>query len=111
MLSAGKLYKTQCAHVPPGASGSSAMIASVFADFGTSVHSNGGETFTPSQVYWRGMRWPSLKAALVIANVSDAGLAADGVGEESVAGFGVRVQALPEKRRPSTMIVVLRNVE
>src|SRR5438128_9813068 len=40
-------------------------MANVFADFGTPVHSSGGETFVPSQVYPRGIAWPSLNALLV----------------------------------------------
>ena len=33
----------------------SAMMAIVFADFGVPFHSSGGEMFTPSHVYWRGI--------------------------------------------------------
>src|SRR6185295_4188392 len=55
---------TQCTQVPAGASGSSAMTASVFADFGIPVHSSGGEIFIPLQVYWCGIAWPSVKAEL-----------------------------------------------
>jgi hypothetical protein len=41
------------------------MIAIVLADLGTPLHSNGGETLIPSQVYWLGIGSPSLKAELV----------------------------------------------
>src|ERR1700730_12999190 len=40
-------------------------MESVFAVLGTPLHSSGGETLTPSQVYVRGIGWPSLKAVLV----------------------------------------------
>src|SRR5438105_6595629 len=40
------------------------MIASVFAVFGTPVHSSGGEMLMPSQVYCFGIGSPSLNAVL-----------------------------------------------
>src|SRR6476660_6720451 len=48
------------------------MIARVCAALGLPDHSNGGETFAPSQVYPRGIRSPSLKAELVSLNTGAA---------------------------------------
>src|SRR5438876_4127694 len=54
------------------------MIASVFAVFGTPLHSSGGEMLMPSQVYCFGIGWPSLNAVLVtlIPTFSSFGVAA-----------------------------------
>ena len=58
-------YSTQWTHVPLGASGSSAMGATLSVPSGTSLHLRGGETSSPSQVYLAGMVEPSVKAVLV----------------------------------------------
>ena len=42
------------------------MSAKLLVLAGALVHSSGGETSLPWQVYFRGMGWPSAKAALVI---------------------------------------------
>jgi hypothetical protein len=47
---AGKLKIIQWSQVPIGASGSSIIRAKVAVKSGTSLHSNGGEIFSPSQV-------------------------------------------------------------
>jgi hypothetical protein len=62
----GRLKSTQCTQVPTGASGSSQISAYAFVPSGTSVHSRGGETSMPSQVYLLGMNAPSSKAELLI---------------------------------------------
>src|SRR4029077_19104562 len=66
LASAGRSYKTQCTHVPAGASGSSMMRAKlpVFAD--GSCHSNFGETSCVSHVNFLGIVSPSEKSGLVM---------------------------------------------
>ncbi|MCW9098092.1 MAG: hypothetical protein OQJ93_11960 [Ignavibacteriaceae bacterium] len=59
---------TQCTQVPIGASGSSHTRAIDLVVVGIPIHSRGGETFSPSQVYFFGMNSPSLNAALDISN-------------------------------------------
>src|SRR4051812_49405003 len=58
----GRLKSTRCSKVPFGASGSSTMMATLFAFDGTTDHEIGGETLRPSQVYSLGIIPPSLKA-------------------------------------------------
>src|SRR3989338_6738037 len=59
-------HATQCTHVFEGASGSSTITVSEVVPSGTSEKSSGGETFSPSQVYFAGIFPPASNSALVI---------------------------------------------
>lgn len=86
----GILKSTQCTHVPRGASGSSTISARVFVPFGIPDHSSGGDTFSPSHVYFFGIISPSLKAALITV-IS--------IAAPPFAGDASRSIVCPEKRR------------
>src|SRR5947207_1257160 len=58
--------RRRCVNNPPGASGSSAISARVFAPEGTSPICNGGLVSPPSHVNFDGMLSPSRKAELAI---------------------------------------------
>jgi hypothetical protein len=62
---AGMLYKTQCTHVPAGASGSSTISAKEFVLAGGSVHARLGEIFFPVHEYFAGIDCPVANASLV----------------------------------------------
>jgi hypothetical protein len=40
------------------------MIAKLFGEFRAPLHRNGGEAFSPAQVYLSGIAWPSRNATL-----------------------------------------------
>src|SRR5688500_12805743 len=63
--SAGILNKTQCTHVPAGASGSSMMRARDCVPAGGSFQARAGEIFLPVQAYFAGMDCPFVNALLV----------------------------------------------
>src|ERR1700747_281651 len=63
----GRLYNTQCTHVPMGASGSSQISARLLAAAGTPSHCTGGDTLAPSHEYLVGITSPARKTELVIA--------------------------------------------
>src|SRR6266498_1525751 len=65
--SVGMLYKTQCTHVPAGASGSSTISANDPVPAGGSFHVRAGEMFLPVQVYFAGMDCPLANASLLIS--------------------------------------------
>src|SRR2546430_14610604 len=67
-VAAGRLYSTQCTHVPAGASGSSAISAKLTVPAGAPLQASGGETSAPSHVYLEGTADPSVKAVLVSEN-------------------------------------------
>src|SRR2546422_10500560 len=71
--SAGRLYSTQWTHVPPGASGSSAMSATLRVPAGAPLQVSGGDTSTPSHAYLARVGGPSFKAALVRMNAVGSG--------------------------------------
>jgi hypothetical protein len=62
---AGMLYKTQCTHVPAGASGSSTISAKDFVLAGGSSQARAGEIFFPMHEYFAGMDCPFANASLV----------------------------------------------
>src|SRR5690606_41760525 len=64
VCSTGKFQIRQCVKVPFGASGSSIIKARLCVSFGILPNSSWGLMFSPSQVYFSGMCWPSKKAAL-----------------------------------------------
>src|SRR5216683_2978410 len=66
--SAGRSYKTQCTHVPTGASGSSMMSAKLCVSAGGSFHFNCGETSGPSHVNFFGIASPAEKSGLEICS-------------------------------------------
>src|SRR5438045_9235540 len=66
LVCGGMFQTSQCVNNPPGASGSSAISARVFAPEGTSPICNGGLVSPPSHVNFDGMLSPSRKAELVI---------------------------------------------
>src|ERR1035438_10903596 len=66
VIMTGILNKTQCTHVPAGASGSSQMRAKLGVLDGNPDHSTGGETLIPSQVYFDGINSFCLKTLLRI---------------------------------------------
>src|SRR5437773_2043635 len=55
----------QCLKSPEGASGSSAIRAKLLVSFGASLHSSGGERFSPSSVYLTGRGRPASNAGLL----------------------------------------------
>src|SRR3989338_1546295 len=57
-------HATQCTHVFEGASGSSTITVSEVVPSGTSEKSSGGETFSPSQVYFAGIFPPGAKTGV-----------------------------------------------
>jgi hypothetical protein len=59
------LNKTQCTHVPIGASGSSTIKAKDCVLAGGSFHARAGEIFLPMQEYFAGMDCPFPNASLV----------------------------------------------
>lgn len=65
----GRLYNTQCVHIPPGASGSSINSVKLCVPDGGSAHRNGGEIFKLSHVYRLGIVPPLTNASLQIANL------------------------------------------
>src|SRR5438552_3472755 len=62
---AGRSHTSQWVYVPPGASGSSTMMAIAPVPPGTPRHPNLGETSSPKPVYSRGMALPSANASVV----------------------------------------------
>src|ERR1051325_3142575 len=54
-VDAGMFQTSQCVNEPPGASGSSTVIASDFVPGGIAEIVSGGLTFAPSQVYFDGI--------------------------------------------------------
>src|SRR2546430_13582989 len=68
VVAAGRSYSTQCTQVPAGASGSSAISATVTVPGGAPLQPSGGDTSAPSHVYLLGMVAPSLKAGLESEN-------------------------------------------
>src|SRR5690349_5641050 len=61
----GMLYTTQCTHVPPGASGSSAMSAYDCVPEGALLQARAGEMLLPLQLYFTGMDCPFANASLL----------------------------------------------
>src|SRR6185369_11013024 len=61
----GMLYTTQCTHVPPGASGSSAMRAYDCVPEGVLLQARAGEMLLPLQLYFTGMDCPFANASLL----------------------------------------------
>jgi hypothetical protein len=70
------LNKTQCTHVPIGASGSSTINAKDWVPAGGSFHARAGEIFFPMQEYFAGMDCPFPNASLVSASDMVASVAA-----------------------------------
>src|SRR5581483_12479221 len=66
----GMFQINQCVQVPAGASGSSAISASVRAWPGTSLQLKAGEMFSPAQVYLRGISPPFGNALDFTANAT-----------------------------------------
>src|ERR1051325_655351 len=62
---AGMLYKTQCTHVPAGASGSSTISARDLVPAGGSFQARAGEIFFPTHEYFAGIDCPVANASLV----------------------------------------------
>src|SRR3972149_10565884 len=67
-VSDGRPQRTQCTHVPPGASGSSQMRAMLFVPAGAADQLNGGDTSGPSPGYFFGIVAPAPKAELLISS-------------------------------------------
>src|SRR5207248_11543694 len=66
LVCGGMFQTSQCVNNPPGASGSSAISARVFAPEGTSPICNGGLVSPPSPVNFDGIILTSRKAVLLI---------------------------------------------
>src|SRR5260370_14308154 len=78
------------------------MSANDFIPCGAPLHSNGGETLTPSQVYWRGIAWRSGNAVLVNLNSI---LLSFGLSAAGFKGAGVGWLVQPSNSRAITEIV------
>src|SRR6476619_1823235 len=76
-LFAGMLYKTQCTHVPSGASGSSTISAKELVPAGGSFQARAGEIFFPIHEYFAGIDCPVANASLVKVRDMVASVAVD----------------------------------
>src|SRR5262245_44245645 len=97
-------HATQWTNVPPGASGSSTSRASCRVPDGTPATCSGGETFSPSQVYRRGMVPPSVNAVLdTVMDIDASGRATWGALRSQPAVRATRITATTALRMASTL--------